>query len=151
MLGDRAGDLIGGPSVGELVAAGARVDDWVAGGALYRLVTAGVLHRGPAHLIVNATALWLLARWAMRRSPPLVVFGVWILGGFAGHLASFATAAGPSVGASGAAYALAVFASGRALRGPDVDRRAAVVLAAVMASLVTAPWLGGAVDVAAYI
>ena len=104
-----------GPSVGALISAGAKVDAWVAAGQVYRLVIAGFLHGTPGHLLWNAVWLWAVSRWAAGHRAPLELFAVWILGATAGHLASFAVGAGPSVGASGAAFAVGLFAGATGL------------------------------------
>lgn len=90
-----------------LMAFGAKINELVAAGQVWRLFTAMFLHIGVIHLLFNLYALNALG--------PLVegYFGharftaIYLIGGLFGSLASYAFSPAPSAGASGAIFALA--------------------------------------------
>jgi len=120
----------GAPTVEALVAAGAKVDALVEAGAWWRLVTAGVLHTGPTHLLLNGVlivfALLAYSRLGRTRSDEgapraLAAVAVLVLASAGGFLVSFVARAGPSVGSSAAAHGLlAAVVAGVWLRRGDL-------------------------------
>jgi membrane associated rhomboid family serine protease len=79
----------------------------VADGEVYRLVTAGFLHAGFFHLLVNMYSLWILGTLvepAVGRVRYLLIYFVALLAGSFGALV--VTPNAPTVGASGAIFGL---------------------------------------------
>ena len=79
----------------------------VADGEVYRLVTAGFLHAGLFHLLVNMYSLWILGTLlepAIGRVQYLLIYFVSLLAGSFGAL--LVTPNAPTVGASGAIFGL---------------------------------------------
>jgi membrane associated rhomboid family serine protease len=99
-----SGSSLGG---GSLIDNGALSRPTVADGELWRLVTAGFLHAGLAHLLFNMLALYVLGTMlepAVGRLRFGVIYFVSLLAGSFGAL--LATKAGNTVGASGAIFGL---------------------------------------------
>jgi membrane associated rhomboid family serine protease len=99
-----AGAGIGG---GSLIDNGALLGQKVADGEVYRLVTAGFLHAGLFHLLVNMYSLWILGTLlepAMGRLRFALVYFVSMLAGSFGAL--LVTPDTYTVGASGAIFGL---------------------------------------------
>lgn len=139
-----------------LVALGAKVDPLVAAGQWWRLVTSVFLHAGGVHLALNAIWLALFTAAATALVGPARAVATALLGGVAGQLLSFAIAMGPSVGASGAVFALAgtllaVVWRRRDRLAPDVRWRLLASLGAATAVLLFFPLTAGAVDHAAHV
>lgn len=139
-----------------LVALGAKVDPLVAAGQWWRLVTSVFLHAGGVHLALNAVWLALFTAAAAALVGPARAVATALLGGVAGQLLSFAIAMGPSVGASGAVFALAgtllaVVWRRRNRLAPDVRWRLLASLGAATALLLFFPLTAGAVDHAAHV
>lgn len=91
---------LGRASIGTLLALGAKVGPWVWAGQVERLVLAGFLHSGLAHLAMNA--LWLAGvgfASAWLAGVP-AAFAAAMLGNIAGFAVSTIAGTGPSVGAS---------------------------------------------------
>ena len=76
------------------------------GGEYYRLVTAMFLHGGVAHILFNGWALYSIGPETERMYGTLRFLAVYLLGGLAGSLASYALTRAPSVGASGAIFGM---------------------------------------------
>jgi membrane associated rhomboid family serine protease len=150
---------LGRASIGTLLALGAKVSPWVWAGEVERLVLAGFLHSGLAHLALNA--LWLAGvsfAGAWVAGVP-AAFAAAMAGNVAGFCVSVLAATGPSVGASamilGGAGLLAAWlvARGGSLAGP---KRVVALIALSGALLSTlAPGTGGhagaSVDHAAHV
>ena len=139
-----------------LVAFGAKVDPLVADGAWWRLVTSVFLHVDGVHVAFNVAWLALFTAAATSLVGPARAAATALLAGIAGQLCSFAAAAGPSVGASGAVYGLAgalLVATWRhrVALAPDLRRRVLVALGAATAVLLVAPLGLAAVDHAAHL
>lgn len=105
---------------------------WGAGAVLYgewyRLITAAFLHGGVFHLLFNGYAMFILGPQLERWLGHGRFLALWVLGALSGSVLSLIAApAQPSVGASGAIFALfgAVFVIGRSLR---LDTRMIMVL-----------------------
>ncbi|MGM0574972.1 MAG: rhomboid family intramembrane serine protease [Myxococcota bacterium] len=138
-----------------LVAFGAKLDAWVALGEVHRLATSVLVHRSAGHVAANALWITALAVAALRRTGPAAVFAAWALGGVAGHALGFALRTGPSVGASGSAYALAglllvLLWRDRARLGRRARLLAAAFGGAVAATLLLAPALPSRIDHASH-
>jgi rhomboid protease GluP len=117
-----------------IVAFGALSRDKVLDGELWRLVSPMVLHGSVAHVIGNCTALYILGIGMEHAVGGARTAGVYLLGGIAASIASVVMHAEPSVGASGAVFAIMGALIVFLLRHRDVyevrDKRVAVVLAA---------------------
>ncbi len=89
-----------------LEAYGARINDLIRAGQLWRLLTPVLLHASVPHILFNMYALYIFGA-GLERS-----FGHWrylilyLLGGFAGNVLSFLLSNGFSVGASTAIFGL---------------------------------------------
>ena len=91
---------------GTLLAAGALSRDAVLAGQWWRLVTAVFLHGSLEHLVGNLIALFILGMVCEHAYGRLQFLWLFVLGGVAGSVVSTLTGPGPSVGASGAIFAL---------------------------------------------
>jgi membrane associated rhomboid family serine protease len=112
------GALIGGPSTGALIDAGALVPftggtpqdltGGLAGGEWWRLLTSIFLHAGLIHLALNAYALWIFGTIMERELGRLSTLGVFLATGIFAGATSYAFAPGfiVAVGASGAVFGL---------------------------------------------
>ncbi len=98
--------ILGTATYGELLSIGWKQNFLVANGQYWRLFTAMFLHGGIAHLAVNMYSLWILGREVetIYGTPRFLI--VYIIGGLLGSVASFLLTDAPSVGASGAIFAL---------------------------------------------
>lgn len=100
------GDLNLTPRLSTLVLFGAKVNEYIAAGEIWRLFTAMFLHGDIIHLLFNLYALYILG--------PMVegFFGhrrfllIYFIGGLWGSVASYAFSPAVSVGASGAIFGL---------------------------------------------
>ncbi len=103
----------------------------VEGGQWYRLITSAFLHGGLFHVLFNGYALFLLGTSLERWLGHARFLALWVLGALSGSVLSLlAVPLQPSVGASGAIFALfgAVFVIGRRL---GLDTRMITILLAV--------------------
>lgn len=84
----------------------AKVNEFIRDGEYYRLFTAMFLHLNLMHLLFNSWALYVLGQdvEALFGTPRFAI--VYFLGGLSGSLASFIFSSAPSVGASGAIFAI---------------------------------------------
>jgi membrane associated rhomboid family serine protease len=107
------GQMAGGGATGAGLGGGAVISDFalfgpaVANGEVYRLVTAGFLHAGLFHLLVNMYSLWILGTLvepAVGRVRYLLIYFVALLAGSFGAL--LLTPNRFTVGASGAIFGL---------------------------------------------
>ncbi len=89
-----------------LLLIGAKVDALIEAGEIWRLATAPFLHAGAFHLLLNVAALYVLGSIVENSLGVVAFWLVYLLGGLAGSVASYAFSEAPSVGASGAVYAL---------------------------------------------
>lgn len=90
-----------------LVTFGAKVNELVALGQVWRLFTAMFLHIGVLHLLFNLYALNALGPLVEGYFGHIRFLIIYLLGGLFGSLASYAFSPSPSAGASGAIFALA--------------------------------------------
>jgi len=90
-----------------LVFFGAKVNEYIAEGEVWRLFTATVLHGDILHLLFNIYALSALGVTIERYFGHGRFLLIYLLGGLWGSFASFATSPEISVGASGAIFGLA--------------------------------------------
>jgi rhomboid protease GluP len=98
--------LGGGRGPNLLERMGAMAAPEVAGGAVWRLVSAVFLHGDGLHLLVNAWALWSLGRVAESAWGGARFAWLFLLSGVAGFALSFAGGNTLSVGASGGVFGL---------------------------------------------
>jgi membrane associated rhomboid family serine protease len=113
-----AATLVGGPE--RVFGLFAKDNAAVWGGEAWRLVTACFLHASVLHLALNASALWSCGRELEELTGSRQVLAVFVLGGVAGNVGSLLFTPEPSVGASGAVFALlgATFAAAAVDHGP---------------------------------
>jgi rhomboid protease GluP len=94
------------PSMAALVLMGAKVNDLIAGGEYWRLLTATFLHANLIHIFFNGYALYALGPEAERIYGTRRFLALYFLAGLAGSLASYLMSPAVSVGASGAIFGL---------------------------------------------
>jgi len=77
-------------------------------GYWYQLITAGFLHANPIHILMNMLALWVIGRDMERILGPARFTAVYLVGLLGGSVdvLLFGQADAPTVGASGAVFAL---------------------------------------------
>lgn len=85
---------------------GAKVNELIAAGQWWRLITPMFLHLGIAHIFFNSYALYALGPQVERVFGYARFFFIYMLSGVAGSILSFARSPNPSVGASGAIFGL---------------------------------------------
>lgn len=91
--------------MGGLVRAGANVKSAVAVGEWWRLTSSMFLHVGILHLVLNMYGLWILGKLLEQMLGSKRFFGLYMISGIAGALASFYFGGpGTSAGASGAVF-----------------------------------------------
>jgi len=91
----------------DLVAAyGEKINEFIAQGEVWRLLTSVFLHGGILHLLFNAYALYVIGRQVETIYGPLRFSVVYLCAGLAGGVASFLLTPAPSLGASGALFGL---------------------------------------------
>lgn len=84
----------------------AKVNDLIRAGEYYRLFSSMFLHLNLTHLIFNGYALFVLGRDVEALFGTVRFAIIYLLGGLSGSLASFIFTDAPSVGASGAIFAI---------------------------------------------
>jgi membrane associated rhomboid family serine protease len=89
-----------------LLLIGAKIDALVDAGEWWRLATAPFLHAGVLHLLLNVAALYVIGRIVENALGVTAFLLIYLLGGLAGSTASYLFSDTPSVGASGAIYAI---------------------------------------------
>jgi rhomboid protease GluP len=94
------------PSLGTLVLLGAKVNDLIADGAYWRLLTATFLHGNLIHIFFNGYALYALGPETERIYGTRRFLALYFLAGLGGSLASYLMSPAVSVGASGAIFGL---------------------------------------------
>lgn len=87
-----------------LVALGAKVNEYIAAGEVWRLFTATLLHGSIIHLFFNLYALFALGPMLEGYLGPARFTAIYVLGGLFGSLLSYAFSDSISVGASGAIF-----------------------------------------------
>ncbi|MBN2471439.1 MAG: rhomboid family intramembrane serine protease [Anaerolineae bacterium] len=86
---------------------GAKINEFIIeGGEVYRLLTAMFLHGGLTHLFFNGYALYVIGRNLEQISGHARFLLIYFLGGLTGSLFSLLFSQNPSVGASGAIFAI---------------------------------------------
>lgn len=86
---------------------GAKVNEEIYNGQVWRLFSAMFLHIGAIHLLFNLYALYALGPLVEGYFGHLRFTAIYLLGGLCGSLASYAFSPNPSAGASGAIFGLA--------------------------------------------
>ncbi len=89
-----------------LIAYGAKVNELIRQGQLWRFFTPALLHVSIAHIAFNMYALYSIGSGLERHYGHARFFLLYVLGAFAGNLASFILSASPSAGASTALFGL---------------------------------------------
>jgi rhomboid protease GluP len=89
-----------------LEAYGARINDLIRAGELWRLLTPVLLHASVPHILFNMYALWVFGIGLERNFGHWRFLLLYVLGGFAGNVLSFLLSSGYSVGASTAIFGL---------------------------------------------
>jgi rhomboid protease GluP len=84
----------------------AKINDLIRDGEYYRLVTSMFLHLNLTHLVFNGYALYVLGRDVESLFGTARFALIYFLGGLSASLASFVFTKNPSVGASGAIFAI---------------------------------------------
>ena len=102
------GQLAGGPLFGYdmLAALGAKVNDAIVAGQWWRLVTPMFLHGSLAHIAFNMYALYVIGRPLETRYGNLRFLMLFLIGGVAGNVLSFAFSPNASLGSSTAIFGL---------------------------------------------
>ena len=106
---------------------GAKINELIQAGQLWRLITPMFLHSTSfyAHILFNMYALYSLGRGLEAEYGHLRFFALYMLGGFAGNVASFIMTPNPSYGASTAIFgllgaeAVLVYQNRKFLRNPQ--------------------------------
>jgi rhomboid protease GluP len=98
------GDLLLGYDL--LAALGAKSNEAIRDGQLWRLITSILLHGAPWHIGFNMYALYSLGNGLERRMGHGRFLLLYLLGGFAGNVFSFLITPAPSYGASTAVFGL---------------------------------------------
>lgn len=89
-----------------VLAMGAKANELILAGQVWRLVTPVFIHAGVAHIFVNMYSLFALGPPVERFFGPARMLAVYLLSGISGVVFSFAFNPYPSVGASGAIFGL---------------------------------------------
>jgi len=85
---------------------GARINDFILAGQLWRLLTPALLHGSVTHIFFNMYALLSFGTSLERYFGRWRFFTLYVLGAFAGNVASFLFSSGYSIGASTAVFGL---------------------------------------------
>ncbi len=94
------------PNFAVLLALGAKVNERIAAGEIWRLFTAIFLHANLIHILFNGYALSVLGPETERFYGHGRFLTLYILSGLGGSIASYALSPAPAVGASGAIFGL---------------------------------------------
>lgn len=84
----------------------AKINELIRDGEYYRLLTSMFLHLNITHLLFNGYALYVIGRDVELLFGTVRFALIYFLGGLSGALASFVFTSAPSVGASGAIFAI---------------------------------------------
>lgn len=87
-------------------ALGAKVNDYILAGEVWRLITPILLHGSILHILFNMYALYAFGPTLERSYGHARFLALYLLGGFAGNVLSFLFTANPSVGSSTAIFGL---------------------------------------------
>lgn len=107
----RFGILNGYESIDVLVLLGAKVNQLIVAGQVWRLFTAMFLHVGILHLLFNVYAIYAIGPLVEGYYGHVRFAIIYLVGGLFGSLASFAFSPSISAGASGAVFAIAAAAA----------------------------------------
>lgn len=89
-----------------VLALGAKINDAIAAGEVWRLITPVFIHIGLLHFFVNMYSLYAIGPAVERFFGSQRMLILYLLSGFGGVVMSMAFSASPSVGASGAIFGL---------------------------------------------
>ena len=103
-LGQMASEAVLGQDL--LAALGAKVNEWIVQGELWRLFTPMFLHGSLTHIAFNMYALYSLGRGLENGYGHQRFLLLYLVGGVAGNVASFAFSPQPSLGSSTAIFGL---------------------------------------------
>ncbi len=84
----------------------AKINEPIRNGEYYRLLTSMFLHLNLTHLLFNGYALYVIGRDVESLFGTVRFALIYLLGGLSGSLASFVFTSAPSLGASGAIFAI---------------------------------------------
>ncbi|MHB1651996.1 MAG: rhomboid family intramembrane serine protease [Desulfitobacteriaceae bacterium] len=101
-----AGGSISSISSTVLIAFGAKVNQLIISGEIWRLLTSNFLHIGFFHLAFNLYALWMIGPFAEGLFGHKAYVGLYLLSGIGGNLASFIFSPALSAGASASIFGL---------------------------------------------
>ncbi len=104
---DFVGQAATTPTLQVLWTFGAKVNELIANGAYWRLLTATFLHAGFVHLFSNLYMLAIMGKLVEGYFGHARFLAIYVVGGLGGSLASFALSEAISVGASGAIFGVA--------------------------------------------
>ena len=93
-------------NIGWLELYGARINEFILAGQLWRLLTPALLHGSIMHIFFNMYALLAFGTSLERYFGRWRFFTLYVLGAFAGNVASFLFSSGYSIGASTAVFGL---------------------------------------------
>jgi len=85
---------------------GAKINEFILKGEIWRLVTPLLLHGSILHIAFNMYALYSVGPGLERRYGPISFITLYLIGGLWGNTASFLFSANPSLGASTAIFGL---------------------------------------------
>ena len=85
---------------------GAKINEAIKAGELWRLITPILLHGSPLHILFNMYALFILGRGLEQQYGHERFLELYLIAGFAGNVASFVFSANSSIGASTAIFGL---------------------------------------------
>ncbi|BBB49459.1 rhomboid family intramembrane serine protease [Pelolinea submarina] len=85
---------------------GAKINEFILKGEIWRLVTPLLLHGSILHIAFNMYALYTVGPGLERRYGPISFITLYLIGGLWGNTASFLFSANPSLGASTAIFGL---------------------------------------------
>jgi rhomboid protease GluP len=94
------------PGLPVLIMLGAKVNERIANGEMWRLFTAVFLHANLIHIFFNGYALSVLGPETERFYGHARFLALYLLSGLGGSIASYALSPAPAVGASGAIFGL---------------------------------------------
>jgi rhomboid protease GluP len=139
------------PSNAALFFLGAKVNQLIAAGQYWRLITSMFLHANLIHVGVNCYSLYAIGPQTERYYGTPRFLALYFISGLAGGVASYAFSASPGVGASGAIFGLvgglaAFYYTSRALLGEISRQQLGSLITIIMINLFIGLSSGGLID-----